>query len=96
MNAKKLQKMFASGDSNELNKACAELNDGLAKLESKVAALEAKPILVPTSYRIVEKGFDDDMGRGEAHYTRLNGKPVDLDALARDAQRHSATPDRIR
>ena len=96
MNAKKLQKMFASGDSAELRKAAAELNDGLAKLESKVAALEAEPILVPTSYRVVEKGYDDDEARGETHYTRMNGKTVDLDALARDAQRHAATPDRVR
>ena len=96
MNAKKLQKMFASGDSAELTKACAELNDGLAKLEKSVAALEAKPILVPTSYRVVEKGYDDDEARGETHYARMNGKTVDLDALARDAQKHAATPDRIR
>ncbi len=96
MNAKKLQKMFASGDSAELTKACAELNDGLAKLESKVAALEAKPILIPTSYRVIDKAYDDDAARGEAHYGTLNGKTVNLDNLARDVRKHAGTPDPVR
>jgi hypothetical protein len=96
MNAAKLKKMFESGNSTEVRKACDGLRDGLATLESKVKALEAKPILLPTSYRIVEKGYDDDMARGEAHYGTMNGHAVNLDALARDAQKHTATPDRIR
>ena len=96
MNAAKLKKMFESGNSAEVRKACGELNDGLAKLESKVRALEAKPITVPTSLRVVEKGFDDDAARGEAHYGTMNGHAVNLDALARDVQKHAGTPDRIR
>jgi hypothetical protein len=59
-------------------------------------ALEAKPIIVPTSYRVVDKAYDDDAASGEAHYGTMNGKPVDLNALARDVQKHAATPDRIR
>jgi hypothetical protein len=89
MNAAKLKKMFESGNSGEVRKACAELNDGLAKLESKVRALEAKPIQLPTNYRVMDKAHDDDAGRGEAHYGSVNGKPVDLDALARDVQKHA-------
>jgi hypothetical protein len=96
MNASKLRKMFASGNSGEVRKACGELNDGLAKLESKVAALEAKPIIVPTSYRVVDKAYDDDAARGEAHYGTMNGKAVDLDRLARDVQKHAGTPDPVR
>jgi hypothetical protein len=96
MNAKQIQKMFASGDSNQVRKACDGLRDGLATLESKVKALEAKPILLPTNYRVVEKGYDDDMARGETHIGAMNGHAVNLDALARDAQKHAATPDRIR
>ena len=89
MNAAKLKKMFESGNSAEVRKACGELSDGLAKLERSVAALEAKPILVPTSYRVMDKAHDDDAGRGEAHYGSMNGKPLDLDRLARDVQRHA-------
>jgi hypothetical protein len=96
MNAKKLQKMFTSGDSTEVRKACGELNDGLAKLERDVAALEAEPIQLPTSYRTVDKSHDDDAASGETHYGTMNGKPVDLDRLARDVQKHAATADRIR
>jgi hypothetical protein len=96
MNAKKLQKMFESGNSAEVRKACGELSDGLAKLESKVAALEAKPIQLPTSYHVVDKAYDDDAARGDAHYGSMNGKPVDLDTLARDVQKLAGTPDRIR
>jgi hypothetical protein len=96
MNAKKLQKMFESGNSAEVRKAAAELNDGLAKLERDVSALEAKPITVPTSYRIVDKAYDDDAARGEAHYGSLNGKTVNLDTLARDVRKHAATPDPVR
>jgi len=96
MNAAKLKKMFESGNSGEVRKAAAELNDGLAKLESKVAALEAKPILVPTRYRVVDKGYDDGAGRGEAHYGTMNGHAVNLDALARDVRKHAAMPDPVR
>jgi hypothetical protein len=96
MNAAKLKKMFESGDSNEVRKACGELSDGLAKLESKVRALEAKPIIVPTSYRVVDKAYDDDAAHGEAYYGTLNGNTVNLDTLARDVRKHAATPDRTR
>ena len=96
MNAAKLKKMFESGNSAEVRKAAAELNDGLAKLESKVAALEAQPITVPTSYRVVDKAYDDDAGRGQAHYGTMNGKPVNLDTLARDVRKHAGTPDPVR
>jgi hypothetical protein len=96
MNAAKLKKMFASGDSAEVRKAAAELSDGLAKLEKSVAALEAKPIIVPTSYRVVDKAYDDDAAHGEAHYGTLNGKAVNLDTLARDVRKHAATPDPVR
>ncbi len=96
MNAKKLQKMFESGNSAEVRKAAAELNDGLAKLEGKVAALEAKPILLPTSYRVVDKAYDDDAAHGEAHYGTMNGHAVNLGTLARDVRKHAATPDPVR
>lgn len=96
MNAAKLKKMFESGNSAEVRKACTELSDGLAKLESKVRALEAQPITVPTSYRVVDKAYDDDMARGESHFATMNGRSVDLDALARDVQKFAGTPDRIR
>jgi hypothetical protein len=87
MNAAKLKKMFESGNSAEVRKACGELNDGLANLESKVRALEARPITVPTSYRVVEKGHDDDAARGEVHYGTLNGQAVNLDQLTRDMRK---------
>jgi hypothetical protein len=74
MNVEKLQKMFTSGDSAQVRKACGEFMDGLAKLERDIAALEAQTSQVqPTSYRVVDKSYDDDMAGGEVHYGTMNG-----------------------
>ena len=87
MNAKKLQKMFTSGDSDQVQKACAELTAGLAKLERDVAALEANPIVIPqSSYRVLDKAHDDPLAHGARHAS-LNGHVVDMDALARDVRK---------
>jgi hypothetical protein len=87
MNAKKLQKMFASGDSHQVRKACAELNDGLAKLERSVAALEANPIVIPqSSYRVLDKSHDDPLAHADRHGS-LNGHAVNLDQLTRDVRK---------
>lgn len=87
MNAKKLQKMFTSGDSNELRKACNELSAGLAKLERDVAALEANPIVIPqSSYRVLDKAHDDPLAHGARHGS-LNGHAVNLDQLTRDVRK---------
>ena len=97
MNAAKLKKMFESGNSAEVRKACGELNDGLRpSWKARCERWKQKPIQLPTSYRVMDKAHDDDAGRGEAHYGTLNGKPVDLDRLARDVQKHAATPDPVR
>jgi hypothetical protein len=86
MNAKKLQKMFTSGDSGEVQKACNELSAGLAKLEQSVAALEAQPITLPTSYRVLDKSHDDPLAHADRHGS-LNGHAVNLDQLNRDVRK---------
>ena len=67
-------------------------------MAADVVMLEAQgPIIVPpTSYRVMDKAYDDEAARGDTHYGSMNGHTVNLDALARDVQKHAGTPDRIR
>ena len=71
MNSKKLQRIFASGDSDQMRNACDELTNMLAKLERDIAMPKAQgPIIVPqSSYHAVEKSHDGPLALAD-------GKPV--------------------